>query len=437
MHTQRSRVGAFYRGKSVRTVRDSPFEFERNDCLEVKPMSRQSARVLCFTFLSVICLSSSTSAQTAHFSGAQSTVTSNLSGPWGVAVDRGGNVYIADEGNFRVLKETPTLYGYTESVFVDAATSGVSYFLPYVVTVDGAGDVFVLNGGDGQILKFAAGPSGYAETTLPRPPISYGNPFGIAADPKGDLFFSFIYATGNLYELSPVSGAYVGDPVGTGLGFFDVGVAADANKNVYVTSSIGGDIYKETLQSGTYVQSLLDSGYSDPYGLAVNSQGAVYVADFGDPVVWKETPSAGKYVKTAAPGAGLESPIAVAVDSLNDLYVSDNAKNRVTVMNGLGGIFPLVKVGSTSTKPISIIFTFDTAGTLGSTSVLQGGPGDEFVDAGTGSCTPGMTYSAGESCSVDVNFAPRTQVPRVGTVELHRESGRVIATGFVAGTGVR
>src|SRR5690348_12895624 len=75
-------------------------------------------------------------AQSAHFAGAQTTITTHLNGPWGIAVDRSGSVYIADESNFRVLKETPTAQGYVESIFVEQATSGVSYFLPYGVATD-------------------------------------------------------------------------------------------------------------------------------------------------------------------------------------------------------------------------------------------------------------------------------------------------------------
>jgi hypothetical protein len=46
------------------------------------------------------------SAQTAHFSGVQSTLGSGMSLPNGMAIDGSGNVYINDSGNQQVLKET-------------------------------------------------------------------------------------------------------------------------------------------------------------------------------------------------------------------------------------------------------------------------------------------------------------------------------------------
>lgn len=378
-------------------------------------------------------------AQSAHFAGAQSTVTTSLNGPWGIAVDRSGALYIADEGNFRVLKETPSAQGYVESIFVEQATSGVSYFLPYGVATDGFGDIFVLNGGDGQILKFAPSRHGYNETIIPRPPSSYGGPSGIAADLRGNIYISFIYSSGSVLKLSPTAKGYVSKPIGSAMGPFNLGVAADLYGNVYATELLGGVIYKETPAPGGFAQSTVDTGFSDLYGLAADAWGDVYVAAFEDPTVWKETPGAGGYTKTAVASAGFSNPISVAVDALNDVYVCDGEKNRVTMLNTLGGLFPAVEVGSTSDAAVSMLFTFDQAGTLGSTSVvtLGGGAGAAFEDAGTGSCAAGTGYSAGQSCWVDVKFAPRMTGPQFGAVQLRDSQGKVLAAGYVAGTGTR
>jgi len=400
-------------------------------------MPRFFVRVVLFALFPFLLVSAI--AQSAHFAGAQSTIATNLNGPWGIAVDRIGAVYIADEGNFRVLKETPTPKGYMESIFVEQATSGVSYFLPYGVATDGLGDVFVLNGGDGQILKFSLSRSGYAETIIPRPPSSYGGPAGIAADRRGNIYLSFFYSYGSALELSPTAKGYVAKPIGSGLGLFSPGIAVDPYENVYATELLGGVIYKETPFHGSFAPSVVDSGFGDPYGVAADSWGNVYLANYGDPTVWKETPGAGGYTKTAVAAAGISDPIAVAVDEFNDLYICDDGKNRVTMLNGLGGIFPAVEVGSASDVPVSMLFTFDKAGTLGSTSLvtLGGGTGAEFEDAGTGSCRPGADYNAGQSCSVDVNFAPRLPGVRFGAMQLRDSHGRVIAAGYMTGTGIR
>ena len=379
-------------------------------------------------------------AQPAHFAGAQSVVTNNLVAPRGIAVDLLGNVYVADTNGQRVLKESPTARGYAESTFVDAATSGVSYFVPTWVATDGLGDVFVLSGADGQVLKFSPTRQGYVETFIPLPESFLGVPYSMAADPWGNVYLSFVHATGSVLKWSPTANGYAGTSIGNNLGPFDVGIAADLNQNVYV-SSLDGTVYKETRTNHGYAQSVVASGYGLVTDVAVDPLGTVYVGDasYSDAAVWKETPTPNGYVMSRAPGTGFEYPMGIAVDLWDDLYVSDNDKGRVTVLRPLGGTFPAVEVGNTSDSPITMIFTFDRAGTLGATAVttLGGGAGPEFVDAGTGTCQGGATYAAGAFCSVDVTFAPRIAGLRLGAVALLNGQGKTMATGYMIGQGVR
>jgi hypothetical protein len=101
------------------------------------------------------------------------------------------------------------------------------------------------------------------------------------------------------------------------------------------------------------------------------------------------------------------------------------------------GNFGTVNVGNTSPTPISVPLTFDTAETLGSTAVVtQVATGRDFADAGTGTCKAGTAYTAGESCTVDVNFTPKFPGTRYGVAELLDGSGNVLATGYLQGTGV-
>jgi sugar lactone lactonase YvrE len=375
-------------------------------------------------------------AQVAHFVGAQKTITSDLYFPWGLAVDGSGAIYIADESNFRVLKETPTASGYVESVFMDAATSGASYFLPYGVAVDGSGDVFVLNGGTGQLIKEARNGSGYTRSDIVLPAV--GGPTAIAADRKGDVFVSFIYSKGNLVKLTPVSGGgYLQSLVGSGLGLFELAVAVDWSGNVYTVDSLSDSVIKETPSGRGYRQSTIFSGSIGAYGLTVDAWGGVYVFDSTGVQLWKPTTSG--YSKTEVAVPGLTEPQALAVDSLGTLYVTDSGHNRVIAQNPLGGYFGRVEVGTTSPTPISAVFTFDKADTLGAISVetVGGGAGPEFVGAGTGSCTALTAYAAGESCTVDVLFEPKLPGLRFGAAQIVNGSGKTLATGYVAGQGVR
>jgi len=116
---------------------------------------------------------------------------------------------------------------------------------------------------------------------------------------------------------------------------------------------------------------------------------------------------------------------------------NNNLGSRVSEVTSSNGNFGTVNVGSKSTTPISMIFTFDTAGTLGSTTVVtQGATGLDFTDAGTGTCKAGTAYGSGATCTINVSFSPKLTGTRYGAANLLDGSGNVLATGYVQGTGV-
>jgi len=110
--------------------------------------------------------------------------------------------------------------------------------------------------------------------------------------------------------------------------------------------------------------------------------------------------------------------------------------NEVEKIVSSSGNFGAVSVG-TKSPSIPLVFTFDTAGVIGSTAVLtQGAAGLDFADAGTGSCTANTSYSAGQTCTVNVTFTPKFSGTSYGAVELLDNFGKVLATSYLQGTGV-
>jgi NHL repeat len=97
--------------------------------------------------------------------------------------------------------------------------------------------------------------------------------------------------------------------------------------------------------------------------------------------------------------------------------------------------FGSVNVGDNATSAVTL--TIPSAVTLGSISVVtQGAPGLDFTNAGTGTCDAGASYTASQTCTVEVAFKPTYAGARYGATLLKDGSGDVIATGFVAGVGV-
>ncbi len=183
-------------------------------------------------------------AQTAHFSGIQGTVGGGMGSPYGIAVDGSGDVYVNDYNNQRVLEETLSQGGYTQSVALDYASAGIVA------------------------------------------------PFGIAADAGGNLYITDEYngasGKGEVFKETLSAGAYTQSVVASGL-YQPNGVAVDGSGNVYIADSHNSRVLKETPSAGSYTQSVIASGLSYPSGVAVDASGNIYITDSQSNELLKET----------------------------------------------------------------------------------------------------------------------------------------------------
>lgn len=313
----------------------------------------------------------------------QSTVASSgLNQATGIALDAGGNVYIGDTGNNRIVKlrqgdvdfgpvnirstslpismiftfdqggtvGAPLLLtqGATGMDFVDAGTgscttNGTSHvyaagdictidvvFKPRfsgtryggAVLQDSLGNVlasgYVYGTGVGPQATFAAGTPVPVDSGL-------ANPFGLAVDAGGNVYFAES-GSGAVYKDTPSGGVYVRTLIAGGLND-PTGVAVDGLGNVYVAAS--GSLFKETLAQGSYSQGKIVSDLSQLVGVAVDRGGNLYLTSsaYGD--VHKETLQAdGSYIETAI-GYGITGPTGVAVDGTGNVYITDVRQGEV------------------------------------------------------------------------------------------------------------
>ncbi len=138
-------------------------------------------------------------------------------------------------------------------------------------------------------------------------------------------------------------------PVGSGFSN-PFGVAVDGSGDVFVADT-GNGLVREILAVGGSIPPVseatiitLGSGFSSPAGVAVDGSGNVFVADSGNNAV-KEILAVGGSIPATNPtinilGSGFTNPTGVAVDSSGNVFVADSGNNAVKVMVAVGGSIP-------------------------------------------------------------------------------------------------
>ena len=135
----------------------------------------------------------------------------------------------------------------------------------------------------------------------------------------------------------------------------------------------------------------------------------------------------------------------VTVDGNGTVFILDDGHHSAVKLQ-LGGVdFGEANVcpsGKTTPAPCSqttsLFFQFSGAGSLGKlpSLVTEGGAGLNFADAGTGSCTTNgvsHSYSAGDTCTINVTFTPTYSGERHGAAALFSEFGTPIAGAYMYG----
>ncbi len=215
------------------------------------------------------------------------------------------------------------------------------------------------------------------------------NAIGVAVDGSGNVYV-VDYANNRIRKVSAADGTistiagrggygYSGDggPATAADLAYPVGIALDRSGNVFVADTSNNRVRRVSAATGviTTVAGLGSEGYtgdggpatqarlSSPSGVAVDGQGNVFIADFGNNVVRRVAASTGTIATIAGNGAGgfsgdggpatqarLNGPFGVAVDSSGNVYVTDRTNDRVRKVS-TGGTITTV-AGSGSTAPL-------------------------------------------------------------------------------------
>jgi sugar lactone lactonase YvrE len=303
------------------------------------------------------------SALAANVGSADGTGTSaRFSNPDGVAVDKAGNVYVADNFNDTIRKVTPA--GVVTTVARQPCMG---------MALDSAGNIYVVNqystickvtpAGVVTMLAGLAGSVGSADGTGSA--ARFKLPNGVALDTNGNVYVADTYNY-TIRKMTPVGTNWVvttlaglaglagsADGMGTAARFNEPnGVAVDNAGNLYVTD-LKNHTIREVTPAGmvTTLAGLAGSygsadgtgtaaRFANPYGVAVDSAGNVYVTDSGNSTIRKVTPAgvvttlAGLpmgygYADGTGRAARFRALAGVVVDSAGTIYVTDPGNNNI------------------------------------------------------------------------------------------------------------
>jgi sugar lactone lactonase YvrE len=132
--------------------------------------------------------------------GTVSTLATGLFYPYGLAVDAAGNVIVADTGSHRIRKVAPdgtvtTIAGSTGG-WADGIGAAAQFAVPYHVALDDAGNIFVADSNNARIRKIApggvvttlAGTGVTGQADGPGATAQFFLPLGVAADNDGNVY---------------------------------------------------------------------------------------------------------------------------------------------------------------------------------------------------------------------------------------------------------
>ncbi len=288
-----------------------------------------------------------------------------------IALDANGNMYVADSRNNLIRKINSdgivsTIAGSGAAGSADGKGTAASFFDPAAVAVDKSGNVYVADKQNNLIRKISQG--GLVTTIAGKtekneenggkfPVLDY--PTGLAVDASGTIYIadSFhdkirkIGPDGKIVVLAGNGTPGTNDGVAGAATFFvPEGIALDATGNLYVADTYNNMIRKiskdgvvSTIAGKTHKGNSNGKGtaasFFHPEALTVDKNGNIYVADSGNNLIRKISP-AGMVTTLAGCGkrgakngdvkvASFFRPMGIAADSMGNIYVADYQNNTI------------------------------------------------------------------------------------------------------------
>ncbi|MGB9069174.1 MAG: hypothetical protein WCC21_11455 [Candidatus Acidiferrales bacterium] len=369
----------------------------------------------------------------------------------GIAVAADGTIYIADTNNGTVREvagESNSESGIIRSVAGKwAAAQNLKLVEPMGIAVDRAGNLYIADHTAGTVSVLTQATGQLAILAHVASPAS----LAVAAD--GSKVFVASPETGGVFTITTLTRSVATVPGFAPVADESTASAANPCAALEATTSTAATAKTATAASTAAARPVC------PAGLAVDGGGNLFVADANNGNILRVDAMTSK---TAEAAVGMIEPGDLAFDVQGDLFVSEQGRSRIIAMGAVGDpasnltlAAPAPPAGcpqgasftycNEPSAGTSASFAFTLTNTSGSTiSNIVISPA--FVPPGTNpppaptnftttstSCTG--TLTAGASCAINVAFTPLASGPIIGQVQVTDGTPSDTETINLAGTG--
>ncbi len=270
--------------------------------------------------------------------------------PVGLAMDTNGNLYVGDFANDLIRKLTPVGPNWIVSTiagipltngFTDGTNNAALLWHPEGVALDRSGNLYVADLGNATIREFTPVGTNWVSRTIAGTVRSTGEVDGTNNNAKFNQNFGIAVATNGSIYVSDQGGRTIRrlTPVGTN----------------WVVTTIAGTAFSSSHLDGTNNAAL----FAAPTGVAVDAGGNLFVADPGDQTIRKLTPVGTNWVVTTIAGtpyaagpvdgtnadALFNGPVGIAVDNSGRVYVTEDGSWTIRQLTPVGTNWVVVTIG--------------------------------------------------------------------------------------------
>lgn len=342
-----------------------------------------------------------------------------------IGVDNYGNIFVGDFSSGHVFEETPNgTGGFNQTLLFTLPAEG-----PTTIVVDANDNLYIANDFSAQV--FFAQNNGNGNYTLTA--IATGSPlsapFGLTMDSHNNLYIADQFASG-IFEMVYNAGTQTwAAPVLIYSSPRPWGVAVDAQgRNIYVADETNTYLEEISYNGSSWVfnQNIGTNVSAGGWGAVVlgNDQ-TIYALSYNTNALYQFSPaqnSSSGYVGVEMSNQfGLAQGL--AIDTQGTVFVGDSfGATYYEFTNRFGK----QSVGSTSPKSVVANFYLSGTGTMGqsvvNTTGTTQGINDFSIAAGQDTCS-GVAVSGGGYCSITVNFTPNTVGSLDGGITLFDSNG--------------